>query len=197
MTTLTLASRSASRAEILERAGLAFAVSDSGVDEAPLKRRSLAKGLTPKEIAVLLADRKAVSVSQRSSGIVLGADQTLELAGALYDKVETVEDARDRLLMLRGRRHRLHSAVAVAMAGRVIWRVVQSADLAMREFSDAFLDQYLMAHGAAVLGSTGCYLLEQEGAQLFDEISGDYFAILGLPLLPVLDFLRSRGLAPT
>ena len=197
MKSLTLASRSASRAEVLSSAGVDFTVSGSGVDEAPLKRQALATGATPGEIALLLAHCKALSVSRRCAGIVLGADQTLEFDGGLYDKVTTLEEARSRLLMLRGRRHRLHSAVACATAGRVIWRVVQSADLAMREFSEAFLDRYLVSNGESVLGSTGGYLFEREGAQLFEEVSGDYFVILGLPLLPVLRFLRSRRLVPT
>jgi septum formation protein len=124
---------------------------------------------------------------------VIGADQTLDLDGRLYDKAETLEAARERLITLRGKTHKLHSAVVVAKEGTPIWREVATATLTMRDFSDAFLDDYLKTEGAAALGSVGCYRLEGPGAQLFSRIEGDYFAILGLPLLGLLDLLRRHG----
>jgi septum formation protein len=121
---------------------------------------------------------------------VVGADQTLEFEGGLYDKAETLEDARARLRLLRGKPHKLHSAVVVAKEGAPIWREVVTATLTMRDFSDAFLEEYLEREGEAALGSVGCYRLEDLGAQLFARIEGDYFAILGLPLLGLLDLFR-------
>jgi septum formation protein len=124
---------------------------------------------------------------------VIGADSILELDGWLYDKPETVVDARRQLTALRARPHRLHSAAVIAEGGAPVWRHVATATLHMRDFSDAFLDHYILAEGEALLSTVGCYRLEGLGAQLFDRIEGDYFAILGLPLLPVLDYLRVRG----
>ena len=126
-------------------------------------------------------------------GFVIGSDQTLDLDGALYDKAEDLAAARARLQLLRGRTHRLHSAVVVARDGAPIWREVVTASLTMRDFSDAFLEAYLANEGEAALGSVGCYRLEGAGAQLFSKIEGDYFAILGLPLMGLLDLLRRHG----
>ncbi len=194
---LVLASRSASRAAILEHAGVAFTVVESGVDEQSVKAAAAARGGTPRSVARALAARKATVVSASCPDLVLGADQTLEVEGRLYDKVETLEEARDRLRFLRGRRHSLHSAVAFARSGRVVRRMLRSATLAMREFSDEFLGDYLAKHGREALAASGCYFLEDVGAQLFEHVSGDYFTILGLPLLPVLGFLRSEGVVAT
>jgi septum formation protein len=129
----------------------------------------------------------------RPQALVIGADQTLELDGELVDKAVDLAEARTRLSSLRGRTHRLHAAVAAAEDGEVVWRRIESPALTARDFSDAFLDRYLARAGEAVLASVGCYFLEGEGAQLFDRIEGDYFAVLGLPLLPVLAMLRDRG----
>jgi septum formation protein len=129
----------------------------------------------------------------RPDAFVIGADQTLEFEGRLYDKAGTLEEARARLIELRGAPHRLHSAVVVARGGEAIWREVSTATLVMRNFSDAFLDDYLAREGEELLGSVGCYRLEALGAQLFSRIDGDYFAILGLPLLGLLDLLRNHG----
>jgi septum formation protein len=126
-------------------------------------------------------------------GLVIGADQTLDLDGRLYDKAADLAAARSRLLELRGRTHQLHSAVAVAEAGRPVWAQTVSATLTMRDFSEAFLDDYLAREGAAALGSVGCYRLEGLGVQLFADIDGDYFTILGLPLMGLLELLRARG----
>src|SRR5205814_4301845 len=128
----------------------------------------------PRDVADALAELKAVKVSRARDGLVIGADQTLDFEGALFDKVESMPEARERLEILRGRRHRLHSAVVVASDGAPIWREVDTASLTMRPFSDAFVEDYLARNGEAALASVGCYMLEGEGAQLFDAIDGDY-----------------------
>jgi septum formation protein len=190
---VVLASKSRARRAVLESAGVQFVVATAGVDEEAVKASLLAKSAGPRDIADALAELKAVKVSRTRPEFVVGADQTLELDGALYDKVDTLAAARQRLAALRGRPHRLHSAVVVAKEGAPIWRETATATLTMRDFSDAFLDAYLVREGEAALGSVGCYRLEGLGAQLFDRIEGDYFAILGLPLLGLLDLLRRHG----
>ena len=194
MTPVVLASKSSSRQAILRAAGVPFEVAASGVDEDAAKSSLLSAGQGPREIADHLAEAKAVAVSKTLPGaIVVGADQTLDLGGELYDKVETLSEGRARLRALRGQSHRLHSAVVVAQHGMPIWRCLESPRLVMRAASDAFIDAYLTRHGEALLGSVGCYQLENDGVQLFDEIEGDYFAILGLPLTPLLNLLRDKG----
>jgi septum formation protein len=198
VTRIVLASQSATRAAILAGAGLVFETMSSEVDEEPLKAAWLAEGAAPRMIARRLAAAKAQAVSRRApDALVIGADQTLELGGALYDKVASLEAARERLRLLRAREHELHSAIVAARAGRVAWRFTESPKLAMRDFSDAWLEGYLTKGGQTLLGSVGCYMLEGEGAQLFQRIWGDYFAVLGLPLLPLLDFLRREGALAT
>ncbi len=132
-------------------------------------------------------------VSAAAAGLVIGADQTLDLDGGLIDKAGSLAEARERLQALRGRPHKLHAGVVVARDGQPIWRELKSATLWMRDFSDGFLDDYLAAEGEAVLGSVGCFRLEGLGVQLFERIEGDYFTILGLPLLGLLDLLRRHG----
>jgi len=190
MTTVTLASQSAARAQLLAAAGVPFTTMVAGVDEDALKAGLLAEGLSPRDIADALAEAKAVRVSARRTGLVIGADQTLDLDGALYDKARTPAEARERLLVLRGKTHKLHSAVVVAQDGQPIWREVETASLRMRPFTDAFVEDYLRRQASVVLSSVGCYQLEGEGLQLFDRIEGDYFTILGLPMLGLLDLLR-------
>jgi septum formation protein len=193
VTSVVLASQSASRAAILRGAGVDFETASPGVDEAAAKASLLAEGATPRDVADALAELKAVRVSLRRPGLVIGADQTLDLEGALYDKAESVGEARERLKTFRGKRHKLHAAVVVALDGAPIWREVDTASLTMRPFSDAYLEGYLARNGEAVLASVGCYQLEGEGAQLFERIDGDYFSILGLPLMGLLDLLRRHG----
>lgn len=188
-----LASKSAARRAVLDGAGVAYETVVAGVDEDAVKVAMLAQGAGPREVAEALAELKAVRVSQERPGFVIGADQTLDLDGQLYDKADTVEAARERLLILRGKTHHLHSAVVVAQDGASIWREVATATLTMRDFTEAFLDDYLRVEGEAALGSVGCYRLEGPGAQLFSRIEGDYFAILGLPLMGLLDLLRRQG----
>lgn len=188
---VVLASQSSSRTALLAGAGVTFDKASSGVDESAVKAGLLAEGATPRDIADALAELKAVKVSRaRPGALVIGADQTLDLDGVLYDKAESLAEARRRLETLRGHRHKLHAAVVVALDGAPIWRTLESPALTMRPFTDAFLDGYMARNSEAALSSVGCYWLEGEGAQLFEKIEGDYFAILGLPLLGLLDLLR-------
>ena len=191
--TLVLASKSVARQAVLQSAGVAFETAGSGVDEDAAKAALLAGGAGPLKVAEALAEMKALAVSPGRPDLVIGADQTLEFEGRLYDKAETLAEARARLKTLRGKPHKLHSALAVARDGAVIWRETVSATLTMRVFSDAFLEAYLAAEGEAALGSVGCYRLEAQGAQLFETIEGDYFTILGLPLMGLLGLLRREG----
>jgi septum formation protein len=193
---LILASKSAARRAVLDGAGVRYEARVAGVDEDAVKASLLAEGAGPREIADALAELKAIRVSAGRPDFVIGSDQTLDLAGELYDKAETVEAARERLKLLRGKTHKLHSAVVVAKEGAPIWREVVTASLTMRDFSDAFLEDYLATEGEQALGSVGCYRLEGPGAQLFSKIEGDYFAILGLPLMGLLDLLRRHGELP-
>ena len=193
MSEVILASKSAARRAVLTGAGVPFEVVVAGVDEDAVKTSMLAQGATPRDVADALAEIKAVKVSAGRPGLVIGSDQTLEFEGGLYDKAESVEAARERLQALRGKPHKLHSAVVVARDGAPIWREVVTATLTMRDFSDDFLEAYLAAEGEQALGSVGCYRLEGPGAQLFSSIEGDYFTILGLPLMGLLDLLRRHG----
>ena len=196
MKTLTLASSSAIRATLLKAAGLAFEVITPDVDETSIRDEMLTAGIQPAGIATLLAKFKAQGGSYERRGLVIGADQTLEFEGALYNKAADLAEARARLLTLRGRTHQLHAAVATAREGEPLWSETVTATLTMRDFSDAFLDGYLERNADAALWSVGCYELEGEGIQLFDRIDGDYFAILGLPLTGLLAHLRMEGLVP-
>lgn len=194
---IVLASQSTARRALLKGAGVAFEAMTAAIDEDAVKADLEAHGLDPKAMALALAQAKAVETSRVTSRLVIGADQTLDLDGRLVGKAADVGAAREKLLSLRGRRHQLHSATAAALGGELLWTDVRSATLTMRRFSDAFLDGYLARNEAAVLRSVGCYELEGEGVQLFEKIDGDYFTILGLPLPPLLAFLRERGMLQT
>jgi septum formation protein len=195
VTPIVLASKSAVRARVLTDAGVRFEAIDSGLDEAGAK--AALAGHAPREVAEALAEDKALAgAGQRPGALVIGADQTLELDGALFDKAPTLAEARARLILLRGRTHRLHAAIAVARDGHILWREVATATLTMRDFTDAYLAAYLERNGRAALASVGAYELEGEGAQLFDTVEGDFFAILGVPLLGLLAFLRDAGALP-
>ena len=190
---ITLASTSAARQAMLRAAGVEITATAPGVDEALAKQALSKDGLTPRDMADALAELKAVRVSARRPGLVLGADQTLDLEGRLIDKAEDLAGLRQPLLDLRGRRHVLHSAAVMAEDGRPVWRAVRSVQLQVRMFSDTWLEGYLARNGPAVLSAVGGYHLEAEGSQLFERIDGDYFTVLGLPLLDVLAYLRDRG----
>ena len=196
--TLVLASASPTRTGLLLRAGLAFEVDPARVDEDEVKRALAGEGAPATEIAETLAELKATQVARRRPGdLVVGADQVLECAGVAYDKPPDAARARSQLQALRGRRHSLHAAVAVARDGALLWHHRGHAELTMRDFSDTFLDAYLATSGADVLGSVGAYRVEGPGIQLFAEIRGDWPTILGLPLLPLLDFLRGHAAVAT
>ncbi len=194
---LVLASGSSARRALLLGAGLHFSIKVSAVDEEALKTQLLAHHATPIEIAVALARAKAVQVSQTEPGLVIGADQTLDLKGTLFSKPNSLEDLRKQLAQLHGQRHSLHSALALAQDGQIVWQDVVSAHLTMRDFSDGFLQAYLDDHGQDVLGCVGGYKLETAGVQLFEQIEGDYFTILGLPLTGLLGALRRFGVVMT
>ena len=193
---LILASESAVRRRLLEAAGLAFEVEIPSVDEEAAKASLRAEGLKPRDQADALAELKALSVSRRRPGFVIGADQMLAIEGETLDKPKNIAEARDHLMRLRGRTHQLLCAAIVARDGAPIWRHVDTPKLKMRAFSEAFLNDYLENAGEAVLHSVGAYQLEGLGAQLFESVEGDYFSVLGLPLLPLLAFLREHGIAP-
>ena len=193
MSRLLLASRSAARARLLTDAGVVFEARAADVDEMALKAEALAGGQGPRGVAQALAAAKALAAQADRSDLVIGSDQTLEFDGALFDKPETLAVAREHLQAFRGRTHRLHAAATVVRDGEVAWSAVESATLHVRAFSDSFLDRYLAEEGEAVLPCVGAYRLEGLGAQLFERIEGDYFTVLGLPLLPLLGFLRSEG----
>jgi len=189
---LVLASKSASRRFLLEGAGIPIEISAADIDERGVEAKA---GLAePNAVAALLAREKALAVSAQHPGrMVLGADQTLALGQRRFSKPANRAAAREQLKVLRGQSHALHSAVAVVRDGRVIFEHCSVARLAMRAFSDQFLESYLDAAGDAVTASVGAYQVESVGIQLFERIEGDHSTILGLPLLPVLDALRRAG----
>jgi septum formation protein len=191
---VVLASASRARRELLAAAGVAFTVEPADVDE-PALRRSLGPETAPAEVADVLARAKAEDVGKRHrDGLVIGADQVLAFGGEVLSKPGDAAGARATLTKLRGKTHELISAVAFAEDGRITFTHTATARLTMRDFSEAFLEEYLVRAGDRVGQSVGAYELEGLGVQLFERIEGDYFTILGLPLLPVLAELRTRGI---
>lgn len=201
-TQLILASASSVRQTLLRNAGLVFEAVDSRVDEDAIKA-GFAEGDRDRDaatdaLALKLAEEKALAVSARFPGaLVIGADQILSCMGKRYDKPKSMAEARANLMEFRGRPHILHSGLVLAKDGGIVWRHSARATLTMRDFSDAFLDHYLAEAGSMVMKSVGCYQLEGPGVQLFEKIGGDYFSILGLPMLPLLAELRQHGVVRT
>jgi septum formation protein len=190
---LILASGSAIRAQILRSAGLAFVMKKPDVDEAAIKQRMVEEGAGLEDIAMALAEAKALAVAA-SGALVIGSDQILEHRGAPFDKPVSLAEAKARLLELQGDEHSLINAVAVAEDGRIVFRHLDRPRLFMRPLGPEEIDRYLDAAGDEVLASVGAYQIESLGARLFERIEGDHFAVLGLALFPLLDFLRSRGI---
>ncbi len=188
---LILASASPARKTMLENAGLSFSVQPAHVDEAALRDHLAHEGAPVSEIAASLAEFKATTISrQNPDALVIGADQLLVLGHEIFEKPKDMAEAGQHLQKLRGQTHELISAVALAHNGACVWRGSDAARLTMREFSPYFLEEYVASEGEVLLQSVGAYRLEGRGAQLFSKIDGDYFTILGLPLLPLLDVLR-------
>jgi septum formation protein len=174
-------------------AGVAFDADTAPVDEAGIKESFKHEGASTAAAAIAIGEMKALRVSQRRPGrLVVGADQMLDLDGEWFNKPASRAEARDHLIKLRGRAHRLTSAVVVVQDGQRVWHHVSSATMTMRAFTEHFLYDYINREGDKLLSSVGAYRLEGLGVQLFQAIEGDYFTILGLPLLPLLDFLRTR-----
>lgn len=193
---LVLASQSTGRRRLLQAAGIEHDADMHDLDEEAAKARLVAQGVPASALAQALAEQKAVGVSARRPGeLVLGCDQTLSLDdGTRFDKAGSLRELRQQLLSLSGHTHSLFSAMAIAEGGRTVWRHLSVSRLTMRTLSPDFIDAYLDAEGEALLGCVGGYRVEGRGVQLFERIEGSHYAIIGLPLIPLLDYLRQRGL---
>jgi septum formation protein len=191
---IILASGSPFRKAMLVNAGIEIEAVPADVDERALEAPLKDSGVSPEDVASILAEAKATEVSERRPGaLVLGCDQTLSLGDEVFHKPADMEGARRHLLALSGKTHQLNSAAVICRDGEVLWRHVGIASLTMRKLAPAFIGRHLARVGAKALGSVGAYQVEGEGIQLFEKIEGDYFTIVGLPLLPVLKELRTLG----
>lgn len=190
---IILASNSFIRKQILTGAGIEFEVKVGDVDEDALKQTTEAQNKTPEDLATLLALAKANCIKVGVGELIIGADQILEMDGQLFDKPRTMQEARERLLFMKEKEHRLIGAVVVIEKGCEPWVHVSTTRLFMRQFSEEFIDDYLKQEGEDVLKSVGAYMFEARGSQLFEWVKGDFYSILGLPLLPLLGHLRARG----
>lgn len=191
---LILASASPVRAQLLTQAGLSFSVERPRVDEEMLRDTLLAEGASPRDLADALAEMKALRISEKHpQAMVIGCDQVLDLGGQVFSKPSTRTEAREQLLLLRAKRHSLLSAVVICEAGKPVWRHAGQVRLTVRPFSEAWLDGYLDRNWPDIAEAVGAYKLEKEGVRLFSRVEGDYFTVLGLPLLDLLSYLALRG----
>lgn len=190
---IILASGSQSRRAVLTAAGIEADTIKPNVDEEAAKASFRASDMKVRDQAMQLAELKSVKISMREPGLVIGCDQMLSLDGEAFDKPVDLADARNHLVKLSGKAHTLETAIVISEEGKPVWRYLARPKLTVRPLSDAFIDTYVEAVGEPLLSTVGAYQLEGLGAQLFTRIDGDYFSILGLPLLPLLDYLRTRG----
>ena len=190
---IVLASGSRIRADILGGAGVSFEIIKPGVDEDEIKTAAAGEGIDLETLAGRLADAKCLAVAASCGDIIIGSDQIMAFDGQGFDKPASMADARERLVMLAGKTHTLINAITVAHEGNIVWRDIQTPKLTMRSLSAREIDAYLQAAGPDILSSVGAYQVEKLGARLFEKIEGDYFAVLGLSLYPLLGTLRKLG----
>lgn len=195
---IILASESITRQNLLTQAGVIFNSVSAKIDEITIKKSLTSEGANPNDIVDSLAEFKAARVANNyPTDIVIGSDQILVFEGEIISKAKNMIDAKKTLKRLKGKTHQLLSSAVIYEDNKPVWRTISRAQLFMREFSDEFLEEYIENSGNIILSSVGCYLLEEKGVNLFNRIQGDYFTVLGFPLLEVLDFLRKRGLIIT
>lgn len=195
---LILASSSPTRLALLQNTGLSVTAHPARIDEDSIRASLAAENAKPRDVADTLAELKARKIADRNpAALVLGCDQILVLGDKIFAKPTSPDDARHQLQTLRNQTHHLHSAIVLYQEAKPVWRHLATAKLTMRPVSDAFLDDYLTRNWPAIQHSVGAYLLESEGIRLFSAIEGDYFAILGLPMLPLLNYLTLRGFIPS
>ncbi|MBB6260792.1 septum formation protein [Paenochrobactrum gallinarii] len=194
-TSLILASKSPFRAQLLKNAGLTFGTENADIDERAVEAPLYRSGATPEDVAIVLAEAKALAVSEKHpDAIIIGCDQTLSLGDEIFHKPADLEEAGKNLLKLSGKTHQLNSGIVLVKNGETIWRHVAIAYMTMRPLQPEFIGRYLGRIGDNALSSVGAYQVEGEGIQLFEKIKGDYFTIIGLPLLPLLQKLREESL---
>lgn len=192
---LILASQSPFRAALLKNAGIQFTSQKANIDERAVEAPLYETGATPEDVALILSEAKAEEVSERfPHSLIIGCDQTLSLGNEIFHKPADMDGARRHLLALSGKTHQLNSAVVLVQNGQTVWRHVSVAYMTMRHLEPGFIGRHLARVGDIALSSVGAYQVEGEGIQLFDKIDGDYFTIVGLPLLPLLKELRARGI---